>query len=77
MKKTDEELRKEGIDEYLIDYRRKLNDSIQSGKCYADYLGEKIKIERAFISNPCGYNKVFLLGENHEIIEFDLTLYYE
>jgi hypothetical protein len=73
---TDQELRNKGVDEYLIDYRRELNESIKSGKCYADYFGNKIKVLRAFISNPCGYNKVFLLGENDERIEFDLSLYH-
>ena len=62
---SDEELLEDGVEPDLIELRKKFNDKIEDGYCMLD----GIKILRAFISNPCGYNKVFLRTENGSILE--------
>lgn len=67
---TDEELRAEGVEDSLIEYRKKINETIASGHKYIfDFVPQRrIEIARAFISNPFGYDRVFLLGVNDEKI---------
>jgi len=64
-KMSDEELLEEGVSQDLIDWRREFNDRIKDGYC----MFKGIKIERAFVSNPCGYDKVFLRTVDGSIIE--------
>ena len=68
-KMSDQELRDDGVSEDLITHRAELNAAIKSGKCYSSKPnGKLVRCERAFISNPFGYDRVFLLGENGEIL---------
>ncbi len=68
-KMSDQELRDVGVSEDLITYREGLNTAIKSGKCYSSEPdGKLVLCERAFISNPFGYDRVFLLGEKGEIL---------
>ncbi len=62
---TDAELLKLGVDYSLIELRREYNDRIKAGIC--SY--KKNKVVRAFISNPHGYFKVFLLADDGNIID--------
>lgn len=53
---SDKELLEAGVSPDLVELRKTYNDKIEDGYCMFD----GVKIERAFISNPCGYDKVFL-----------------
>lgn len=62
---NDTELLAAGISPGLIALRKRYNDRIINGFC----MFQGAKIERAFISNPHSYNKVFLLAVDGSIIE--------